>query len=211
VLHLGVQELSAKGVSVPGADRSPARAARVGWWMRPGRHARRKRDRERAGTQSLRLPVLTSYRMKRLVFLSFALVLAGSVLANSRSTSQEKTKKGVVTGTVYDVNHALIVSGEVVAQDPEGKEYWATTNTEGVYRFELPLAAYRIEANAPGFCPKRVEVFKVRSSRPVALDFMLEEKPASVLLDLEGHIKRCPQQTMIKKGQPQQDRRSIAE
>ena len=37
----------------------PARAARVGWWMRPGR-ARNRVDRQVRVTRSLRLPVLTS-------------------------------------------------------------------------------------------------------------------------------------------------------
>ena len=150
--------------------------------------------------------------MKRLLLLLVALILTGSVLAQATSTSQGKTTKGVLTGTVYDVNHAVIVASEVVAQDPKGKEYWATTNTEGVYKFELPLATYRIEANAPGFCPKRVEMFKMRNSRTGPLDFVLREKPPGAVLDIEGRVRRCPQQTMIKKEQPQkQDRRSIAE
>src|SRR6476469_7241500 len=99
--------------------------------------------------------------MKRLLLLLVALILAGTVLANASGTSQTKVTKGILTGTVYDPNHAVIMSAEVVARSPEGKDYWATTNSEGVYRFELPLATYRIEENAPGFCPKRVEVFRL--------------------------------------------------
>ncbi len=147
--------------------------------------------------------------MKRLVFLSFGLILAGSVLANTRSASQGKTTKSVLTGRVYDVNHAVIVSSEVVARSPEGKEYWATTNTEGVYKFELPLATYRIEANATGFCPKRVEVLRMRNSSSSPLDFVLAEKPPMVVVEVDGtgnvvreiesRGRRCPQQTMIKK------------
>jgi len=150
--------------------------------------------------------------MKRLLLLLVALILAGTVLANPRSTSQAKVTKGILTGTVYDPNHSLIMSAEVVARSPEGKDYWATTNSEGGYRLELPLATYRIEANAPGFCPKRVEVFKLRNSRPGALDFVLDLLPSSGVLDFEGPNRPCAQKTMIKKAQPQrQDRRSIAE
>jgi hypothetical protein len=148
--------------------------------------------------------------MKRLLLVLVALILAGSVLANTRNTSQGETTKVVLTGTVYDPNHAVIVSSEVVARSPVGKDYWATTNTEGVYKFELPLATYRIEANAPGFCPKRVEVFKLRNSRPGPLDFVLDLMPPSVVLDFEGRSRPCAQKTMIKKEQPP-DRRSIAE
>jgi hypothetical protein len=148
---------------------------------------------------------------KRLLYLLFSLILAGAVLGDTRCLSQAKLLKPILTGTVYDTNHAVIVSGEIVAQSPEGKEYWATTNDAGVYKFQIPSGTYRIEANAPGFCPKRVDVFRILSyaptcsrckSQPGALDFVLEEKPPSVLLDLEGRIKRCPQQTMIKKEQP---------
>jgi hypothetical protein len=158
--------------------------------------------------------------MKRLLVLLFALILAGAGFADTGRSSQAKLLKPILTGTVYDTNHAVIMSSEVVAQSPEGKEYWATTNELGVYRFQLAPGTYRIEANAPGFCPKRVDVFRILSYAPTCsrcksqpgLDFVLEEKPPSVLLDLEGRIKRCPQQTMIKKVQPRkQDRRSIAE
>ena len=158
--------------------------------------------------------------MKRLLVLLFSLILAGAVLGDGWCPSQAKLLKPILTGTVYDTNHAVIVSGEVVAQSPEGKEYWATTNEQGAYRFQLPPGTYRIEANAPGFCPKRVDVFRILSYAPTCsrcksqpgLDFVLEEKPPSALLDLEGRIKRCPQQTMIKKEQPRkQDRKSIAE
>lgn len=158
--------------------------------------------------------------MKRSPLLLIALILAGSVLANTTSTFQAKVTKGVLTGTVYDRNHAVIMNSEVVARSPEEKEYWATTNSEGVYKFELPLATYRIEANAPGFCPRRVEQFKMRNSRPGLLDFVLEEKPAMGLLELDGsgnvirelgrRGRQCPQQTMIKREQTP-DRKSIAE
>jgi hypothetical protein len=74
--------------------------------------------------------------MKRLLLLLVALILVGTVLANTRSASQAKITKSILTGTVYDPNHAVIMSSEVVARSPEGKDYWATTNSDGVYKFE---------------------------------------------------------------------------
>ena len=130
--------------------------------------------------------------MKRfLLFLSFALIVAGAVLGKTSGASQGK--KLILTGTVYDTNHAVIASGEVVAQNFEGKEYSVLTNSEGVYKFELPFGSYKIEANASGFCPRRVDVLRVRSSLREKLDFVLEIK--------EGD-RPCPQTTMIKKEQP---------
>ncbi len=144
--------------------------------------------------------------MKRLLFLSFALILAGAVLGTTGGASQAIGAKLILTGTIYDTNHSVITSSEVVAQNFEGKEYSALTNDEGVYKFKLPFATYKIEANAPGFCPKRVDVLRVRSSLTVRpLDFVLEVKHSD---------RPCAQKTMIKKEQPTRKPelfRSIAE
>ena len=132
----------------------------------------------------------------------------------------------VLTGTVYDTNHAVIVSSEIVARSSGGKEYQATTNTEGGYQIDLPQDVYRIDANAPGFCPKRVEMFRVRKSSLVVerlsiltmpvlqrpLDFVLEVPPSETP-GLLGY-RPCKQETMIKKEPPTRHPelfRSIAE
>lgn len=89
--------------------------------------------------------------MKRcLLFLSFALILAG--IATAARSSRANDAKLVLSGTVYDTNHSVVASSEVVAQSLEGREYRTTATDDGVYKFELPPATYRIEANAPGFC-----------------------------------------------------------
>jgi hypothetical protein len=130
--------------------------------------------------------------MKHLfIFLSFALILTGALIGKTSGASQ--SKKLILSGTVYDINHAVIASSEVVAQDFAGKEYWVLTNSEGFYKFELPFATYKIEANAAGFCPKRVDVIKVRSSLRQTLDFVLEVKESD---------RACAQKTMIKKERP---------
>jgi hypothetical protein len=145
--------------------------------------------------------------MKRLlVSLSVASIMAGSVLANDIHSSQAKVTKVILTGMVYDPNHSVIPDARLVAQNLEGKEYWATTNDEGVYKFELPSARYRVEVNAPGFCPKRVGILVVRNSMmQVPLDFVLE---------IEHSDRPCAQKTMIKKERPTRKPevfRSIAE
>jgi hypothetical protein len=129
--------------------------------------------------------------MKRLlIFLSFALILAG-VLGTTSGASQGKNL--ILIGTVYDTNHAVIADSEVVAQNFEGKDYSVMTNDEGVYKFELPFATYRIEANASGFCPRRVDVLRVRNTPTQKLDFVLEMKHGD---------QPCAQKTMIKNERP---------
>ena len=132
--------------------------------------------------------------MKRfLLFISFALILACSVIGRNGSSSRAIGAKLTLTGNVYDSNHAVIARSEVVAQDFEGKEYSALTNGEGVYKLELPFATYKIEANASGFCPKRVDVLRVYRSLTV--------KPLDFVLQVNDGDRPCPQKTMIKKEQ----------
>ena len=132
--------------------------------------------------------------MKRfLLFISFALILAGSVIGGNGSSSRAIDPKLILTGIVCDSNHAVIAGSQVVAQDFEGKEYSALTNDEGVYKLELPFATYKIEANASGFCPKRVDVLRVYRSLTV--------KPLDFVLQVKDDDRPCPQKTMIKKEQ----------
>ena len=82
-----------------------------------------------------------------------------------------------LTGAVYDHNGAVVVNGtRVSAQSRDGKKYEAATNDEGIYKLQLPLAVYRVEAAAPGFCPTAVESFRVVNATHgrMSLDFVLE-------------------------------------
>ncbi|HMJ26932.1 MAG TPA: carboxypeptidase-like regulatory domain-containing protein [Pyrinomonadaceae bacterium] len=132
--------------------------------------------------------------MKRLLCISFAFILAGAVLAIPGRSSHATARKLVLTGTVYDRNHALILSSQVVAQNAEGKNYWAVPNGDGVYKIELPRDEYRVEANAPGFCPRRIDLVRMlKTSTPKPLDFVLE---------MQQSDQPCAQKTMIKKAPP---------
>jgi hypothetical protein len=150
------------------------------------------------------------------LFLSIALVLTCTVFGQTSSSSQsvEKKVEAVLTGTVYETNGSVILHAQLLARSLAGKEYQATTNTEGSYKIELPLDVYKIEASAPGFCPSRVEMFRVRKLTLVqrTLDFVLE-LPPSETPGVMGY-RPCKQKTMIKK-EPQIRKpeifRSIAE
>jgi Carboxypeptidase regulatory-like domain len=131
--------------------------------------------------------------MKRLLlFLSFGLILAGTISGQTGSSSQNVDKKVVLTGKVYDFNGAVIMSSRVVAENSAGEDYQATTNGEGVYEIELPIDIYAIKVDAPGFCSSRVRFFRVRNSLSgvMPLDFVLDVS--------DGH-RPCKQKTMIDK------------
>ncbi len=116
--------------------------------------------------------------MKKILFTALVISLLGSSgFAQHPRSSQFGEPKMILTGVVYDVNGAVIVNGTmVIAYDGNGKKYESVTNDEGVYKLELPLAAYKIKVSAPGFCPKQVEDFIIVDSThgKMSLDFVLE-------------------------------------
>src|ERR1700694_4197184 len=133
-------------------------------------------------------------------------------LGQTGSSSQNVDKKVVLTGKVYDINGAVIMSSQVMAEKSAGKEYQATTNREGVYKIELPIDIYAIKVDAPGFCPSRVRLFRVRNSASGA-------SSRDIVLEVADGDQPCKQKTMIDKEPKKQERkirkpeifRSIAE
>jgi len=125
--------------------------------------------------------------MKRVVqLLTVALLLIHVSVARQQPQFPSSPPNTILLGTVYDMYHSVIVGGHVVARDPNGKDYVATTNGEGVYHFDVPAGIYKVEVNAEGFCPRRVDNFKLTTG---VLDF--------VLLESDG-MKPCKQRSMLK-------------
>jgi len=110
-----------------------------------------------------------------------ALLLCCSAFAQHRNAVQSIGPTMILTGAVYDINGSVIVGeAKVVAYDTAGRKYESATSDEGFYKFELPLAVYKLEASAPGFCTARVERFKVVDAThgKMSLDFVLEVCPS---------------------------------
>ena len=145
---------------------------------------------------------------RTILLLAFASILAGTIAGQPESSSQNVDKKVVLTGTVYDMNRSVVAFSHVLARNSWGKEYETTSNTEGIYKLELPLDVYRIEVNAPGFCPTRIEMLRVRKSPS-------RVTPLDVVLEVSDGDRPCKQKTMIKKQEPKIRKpelfRSIAE
>jgi len=140
--------------------------------------------------------------MRRSIFLlAFALILAGTIPGQTGSSSQNVDKNVVLTGTVYDTNGSVIPFSHVLAQNSAGKQYWATTNDEGVYKIELPIDVYAIKVDALGFCASRVRFFRLRNSHSVAASL-------DVVLDVAEGDRPCKQKTMIEQ-EPKKPKRKI--
>ena len=140
--------------------------------------------------------------MKRLVqLLTIALLLVPAGVARQQPRFPTNPPKTILLGTVYDPYHAVVFRAHIVARDSDGHDYEATTNTEGVYYFDVPAGIYRVEANAEGFCPKRIDNFKLTTG---VLDFVLV---------VPEDNKPCKQRTMLKQppGGPPDILRGIAD
>ena len=116
--------------------------------------------------------------MRRLLLVPLiALFLSSSASAQSRNAVEPAEPTMILTGAVYDIQGSVIVNEtRVVAYHADGRKYQSATSDEGFYKIELPLAVYKIEVSAPGFCLARVDRFKVVNSthRKMSLDFVLD-------------------------------------
>ena len=109
--------------------------------------------------------------MKRVVqLLTVALLLVPAGVAQQQPRFPTNPPRTILLGTVYDMYHSVILRAHVVVRDSDGQDYEATTNSEGVYSFDVPAGIYKVEANAEGFCPKRIDNFKLTTG---VLDFVL--------------------------------------
>lgn len=122
-------------------------------------------------------------RMLNSVFRFGVLLLLIGVAVGQDLSKRPKT---VLIGTVYDTNHAVVVGARVVARDVIGQDYSAVTDELGVFFLELPVGLYKVEANANGFCPKRVN-----NVEPVT-DLV------DLVLDVSTEEHRCKQESMLK-------------
>jgi hypothetical protein len=131
---------------------------------------------------------------RRFWLASLIILLSGfSAPAQSPGSVKPSEQKMILTGVVYDLNGAVVADGSVVVINKSaGKKYGGATDSEGVYRLELPPALYTIEVGAPGFCAGQVERFRVVNSThgKMSLDFVLEvaERP-----------ERCQHQFILDK------------
>jgi hypothetical protein len=129
--------------------------------------------------------------MKRVVqLLTVALLLVPAGVAQQQPRFPGNPPKTILLGTVYDMYHSVIFRAHIVARDSDDQEYEAMTNIEGVYYFDVPAGIYKVEANAEGFCPKRIDNFKLTTG---LLDFVLV---------VPEDNKPCKQRSMLKQSAP---------
>lgn len=87
-------------------------------------------------------------------FLQILILLFGlTIFANAQ--------KAILSGTVYDMNGAVIPNTKVVAQNKSGKLFETRTDENGIYNLELLPDIYNIEISRGGFAAIKLNNYRV--------------------------------------------------
>jgi len=97
------------------------------------------------------------------------------------SNAQNSEKVFLLSGTVYDVNKAVIVVAKITVESENGKKFNTVSNDEGVYKLSLPFGKYTIEFQKDGFKLSRFINYE---------NFTLTEKHFDVTLGV-GRCEDC--------------------
>ena len=130
-----------------------------------------------------------SKRMRCQVAL-FILLLLGTLTTATSLFAQENP--GTITGLVSDPTGALIPNAQISAVHSSGRSEIATSDSGGLYAFQLPAGEYQLEARAPGFQSSTPITVRVLSGRSLKHDIRLELGVVSEeVLVSEASSPRC--------------------
>src|SRR6266849_7379525 len=117
------------------------------------------------------------------------LLVCGLLLTALTPSGLSQQTSGAIKGTVTDQLESLVVNGNVVVRDTQGKERTATTNSSGNYEFRtLPPGNYDLKVSAAGFTVREEKKVAVRPGATTTLDLQLsiEALEQSVTVDNKG-------------------------
>lgn len=109
-----------------------------------------------------------------------ATILLGSILVSAQTT-------GSISGTVVDVNGALVPNAKVVVRGPSGQEFTAVTTANGTYR--IPAVAngiYIVSITADGFKSAKVSDVKVDVGTASTVNATLEVGAVDQVVEVVG-------------------------
>jgi tetratricopeptide (TPR) repeat protein len=109
---------------------------------------------------------------RRLVNTTFVIALAALLAASAAGQAAEDPSNGVVKGTLYDRNRAVIF-GALVRIESGAERRAVSTNDEGVFNAALPPGTYTLTASANGFCPFRLTQVRVEPGRATTVNVTL--------------------------------------
>jgi len=133
--------------------------------------------------------------MKRVIFvLSVLLFIASSVFA--------QTSRGVVSGTVTDVNGAVIPGAEVkLTNTATSVERATTTNGEGFFRFDaVDLGNYSVKITAQGFGAVINNNITVNANQTSSIDTQLTAGSQEVTVDVVAESEQLQTEAPVRGG-----------
>ena len=111
-------------------------------------------------------------------FLQILVLIFGLVVCVNAQNSE---KLFLMSGTIYDLNKAVVVATKITAESENGKKFNTVSNNEGVYKLSLPFGKYTIEFQQEGFKLSRFINFE---------NFSLPERRLDVTLEV-GRCEDC--------------------
>ncbi|MEO6654841.1 MAG: carboxypeptidase-like regulatory domain-containing protein [Pyrinomonadaceae bacterium] len=109
------------------------------------------------------------------------LVFGGSIL----TIAQSITSLSTLSGTVYDINKAVVVGTEIVVTGSDGKVTKTKANEDGRYSIALDSGHYTAQFTLQGFKISKYVNIDISASEKKSLDVVLEVRSCD---DCEGFI-----------------------
>jgi TonB family protein len=102
--------------------------------------------------------------------------------------AQRPAPPASLTGSVYDISHAVVPRALVLLHNVDGSNEESTrADAAGVYRFkEIPAGTYDIEVKAPGFSVYRKQGVVLSATAPLTLDFTVPMGTVSDSMEVVG-------------------------
>jgi hypothetical protein len=113
-----------------------------------------------------------------------------AVFSSGLLFAQADANKGQIVGTVYDARQAVVVDASVTIQNVgTGLKRELKTDSSGGYRaILLDPGQYRIEAQAPGFAPSKLEGIALSVGSALNLDITLQVQAVTTTVEVAASM-----------------------
>lgn len=119
-------------------------------------------------------------------FRRISILIAGLFLLSAYAFAQSQATTGVIQGTVFDQNAAVVPGATITLRNTEtGFERIITTNSDGVFTAPLlPLGLYKVTASAAGFVDSAIDNLKVTIGQLASVRLNLRAAGGTTTVDV---------------------------
>ncbi len=130
----------------------------------------------------------------------FMLAMAMTIFIVSSVFAQ--TSRGIVSGTVTDINGAVVPGAEVkLTNTATSVERTVTSNSDGFYRFDaVDLGKYSVKISATGFKTVNESNVEVNANQTATVDTQLQAGSQDVTVDVIAESEQLQTETAVRGG-----------